>query len=669
MLSTSPIPGIESTARALLLALLFLALAPLAYAQPLQQVHEKFRPLLANGKKDTAFVRHLLDYSYELMEFDNDSSYTLVLQATALSDQLNYTFGKGRSALLRAMVYSDKGLYDSAQSYFQKAIPYFKELNNERELAKVYNNMANLYNFQGLLNEAIEGYLKAATLLEKTGGGKIMSPVYINIATIFQKLGQYPKSMAYLDKAEKIAREHQDTMRIALALIARAIDLSRLGKESESFHATMEAMRLSDRIDHRVGRYTTRLNMADHYSDNKQYDSALYYLQIAESLAKKNVDPYYLSGIYLGFGKVYQALEQQAKAEEALLKAVEVARPIHNKLNLQHAYSMLTKVYMAMGNRSKGMDAFGRYQLYSDSLRNEEVSNQVNTLETRFRTLQKDAALNEKELAIARKDLELRRKNNWIALTVGGIILLIALGLITTWNYRRKQQLQQQKLLTLQREHELALMKAMMEGEERERSRIARNLHDGVGSILSAARLNMDSLGQQVGQLPTIPAYRESLTLLKDATSEIRETAHNLMPVVLREQGLREAVRTFCNKFSNSHQLAVEYQTYGEPMRLHHHFELMVYRTIQELINNVIKHASATHVLVQLSFHDGLVGITVEDNGKGFDPTALGQSGGLGAQNLQERLAAFQGKVDIDSSTHGTSIHIEFKPDPVLYVA
>ncbi|WP_315824776.1 sensor histidine kinase [Paraflavitalea speifideaquila] len=221
----------------------------------------------------------------------------------------------------------------------------------------------------------------------------------------------------------------------------------------------------------------------------------------------------------------------------------------------------------------------------------------------------------------------------------------------------------------IRKEHELLAVKAMMEGEERERTRIARNLHDGVGSILSAARLNMDSLGHQVGQLPLIPAYRESLTLLKDATAEIRETAHNLLPVILYEQGLQEAVRTFCMKFTSNHQLGIDFQSYGSPVRFNHHFELMVYRTIQELINNVIKHAEATRVLVQLVFNADMISITVEDNGKGFESADTGRAMGLGITSLHARMKAFQGKVDIDSSPGGTSIHIEFKTDPLLYVA
>ncbi len=172
-----------------------------------------------------------------------------------------------------------------------------------------------------------------------------------------------------------------------------------------------------------------------------------------------------------------------------------------------------------------------------------------------------------------------------------------------------------------------------------------------------------------MGQLPTIPAYRESLTLLKDATSEIRETAHNLLPVILHEQGLYEAVQAFCLKFSNNHQLGIDFQSYGAPVRFNHHFELMIYRTIQELINNVIRHANASRALVQLVFNDDMITITVEDNGKGFDPSGIGQVGGLGINSLHSRMKAFQGKVDIDSSPRGTSIHIEFKTDPLLYVA
>lgn len=348
-----------------------------------------------------------------------------------------------------------------------------------------------------------------------------------------------------------------------------------------------------------------------------------------------------------------------------MFKAKAIAAKMGSKEGLWKVYGNLVRVYAHLGRNMESLDAFDHFREYSDSLLSERMHARVNELETRYRTLQKDKELSDKQLSIEQQKASLKRKDLMIMITIIAMITLLLIGIMIWLGVRQKQKLQ---WLMIQKEHELLAVKAMMEGEERERTRIARNLHDGVGSILSAARLNMDSLGHQVVQLPAIPAYKESMTLLKDATAEIRETAHNLLPVTLHEQGLGEAVRAFCQKI-NGNKLEVNFHSFGEPGRYNSHFELMVYRTIQELINNVIRHAGASEAVVQLAFTNDMLSITVEDNGRGFDPFSIEGAKGLGIHSLQTRMQAFQGKVDIDSSSQGTSIHVEFNTDTLRYVA
>ncbi|MDF2188068.1 tetratricopeptide repeat-containing sensor histidine kinase [Paraflavitalea sp. CAU 1676] len=644
----------------LVLLLACIITLPPANAQTPQAVHDKYRAQTADIRNDTASINHLLAYCYDLMDVEGDSSLRLLERTYEMSTGLDYPYGIARSHLLKGMILSDRGLYDSAKILFTRAIPYFEKLHNDIELGKVYNNMANLYNFQGLLQEAMDGYLKAASLLEKTSTRHLLAPVYCNIGTIFQKLDQPAKSLQYIDKAEAIARQNKDTVRVVIALIAKAVSYKTLGRRPAFLETTQAAMHLSDRKEYLVGRYLTRLNLSDDLCNFNQYDPALNYLRVAESLAIRSGDPYYLSGIYLGFAKAYKGLKQYARAKEYLLKSVAIATPIHQKQNLQRAYDYLTIVYTSLGMKAASLDAFQKYQLYSDSLRNEEVTNQVNTLETRFRTLQKDKAIGEQQLAIAQRDLALKQKDTWTLIWACITLVVLITGAVGWFYYRQQRLLQQQKLLTLQREYDLRVMQAMMEGEERERGRIARYLHDGVASAVSAARLKMDALGIQQGHLSALAPYRESLGLLKDATASIREAAHNLQPVILQDKGLRDAVQAYCDKIGRNHQLSVSFQSHGQPERFKYHFELLTFHTIQELLNNVIKHANASAVIVQLSFFRDMFSITVEDNGKGFDPASLQAGGSLGLRGLSQRMEPFGGTVHIDSSSEGSSIRIEF---------
>jgi signal transduction histidine kinase len=149
---------------------------------------------------------------------------------------------------------------------------------------------------------------------------------------------------------------------------------------------------------------------------------------------------------------------------------------------------------------------------------------------------------------------------------------------------------------------------------------------------------------------------------VEGAAVEIRKSAHNLMPEVLHHHGLAEAVHSFCVKIGRSNGLNVTFQCLGTSLRLNEAFELVVYRIVQELLHNTVRHAQATQALVQLSFAPGVLSLTVEDNGIGFDPAAVKR--GIGLANLQSRADAYGGRVDVDSFPgKGTATYIEFNLD------
>lgn len=646
------------------LLLLWMLLWHTGAAQQPAAVHEKYRVYIKHLKADTFSINRLLDYSYDLLPLDSDSSLRLTERAAQLSNRLHYDYGKGRTASLKGMVYSDRGLYDSAIILYQQALVIFNARHNDLEIGKVYNNMANVYHFREMLQEAMEGYLQSAAALERASAEQYLAAIYTNIANVFQSLKQYRKGLTYTDKAEAIARQFKDTQRLVNVLISRSVGQHNLQQPEASYQSTLEAMRLSDQIGYLIGSQVTRQNLADDLTGRKEYDSALYYLRAAEPLAQRTGDPYYRSGLYMTYARVYADLHRNELARDYALKVIEVAQPLRQKSNLATAYDLLTIVYARMNNAKASNEAFKYYRLYNDSVRNEELATKVNALETRFRTLEKDKAIKAKELTLAQKDLELKKKNTWIYLSLGGILVLLVAGGWAWMSYRQKQLLQAQKLLTLQREHEVSVLQAMMQGEEQERRRIARDLHDGVGSMLSAVRLKMDALGYQRGVLSAQPAYHASLALLKDAAVTLRETAHNLQPLSLQEHGLYAAVEAFCERINGQEGLIVECILQGSPVRFHPHFDLLLYRTIQELINNVIKHAGAAHLLVQLSAHEDLFNVTVEDDGNGFDVATLDPANSMGIAGLRGRLAVFGGTVQIDSSAGGTSVMLDFVVDP-----
>ena len=198
-----------------------------------------------------------------------------------------------------------------------------------------------------------------------------------------------------------------------------------------------------------------------------------------------------------------------------------------------------------------------------------------------------------------------------------------------------------------------------MQGEEKERGRIARELHDGIGGILSAAMMRFTSASQENETILQTASFRDGMCLLDDMGDEIRKTAHNLMPEVLLKQPLPDAIRTYCNFVQQENTVRINFQSFGSFDNLAQSSKLNIYRIVQELLKNVIKHSGASTVLVQLLINEHLLTVTVEDNGVGFDTDALKK--GIGLHNLQTRVSSMQGHLTVESGAEkGTSVYIEF---------
>jgi signal transduction histidine kinase len=247
---------------------------------------------------------------------------------------------------------------------------------------------------------------------------------------------------------------------------------------------------------------------------------------------------------------------------------------------------------------------------------------------------------------------------------------MVVLVIVSAALYKKRQadrRLQQKEIHILkqqqeamQREQEIERLKAMMKGEEQGRTRLARELHDGIGGMLTAIKMNLSAARKKYPELARFDPLTEITFMLEDTGAEIRKTAHNLMPDVLVRKRLPEALMIYCEQITAHDQLQIDLQFHGAFDQLTKATELMLYRIIQELLQNILKHANATHAVVQLREYEGKLSLTVEDNGEGFDTEA--QSGGFGLLNLRYRVAALQGHISIMSAKgRHTTIHLEFE--------
>ena len=316
-------------------------------------------------------------------------------------------------------------------------------------------------------------------------------------------------------------------------------------------------------------------------------------------------------------------------------------------------YDITAKAYTELGLYKQANIYKDEYINLSDSLFNIDRIQTASRLAVRSRMAEKDKEIAQKELALAHSEMTHKNKNFWIISISITLISLIIISILTYINNRNKIKSQEKQM-------EINHLKDTVEGEENERKRLASELHDGLGGILTAIKIHFEILGQRFQQIKNDSTYEENIKLIDDASIELRKTAHNLAPDLITQHGLVFAIQAFCDRVS-SNKLNMSFQVLGtDSDNRNTGIDLTIYRIVQELIHNIIKHSQASKGLVQIHFIDNFISITVEDNGIGIPANILKTTNGIGLQNIKARIHSINGSIGFNSKPNkGTSINIE----------
>ncbi len=616
---------------------------------------------------DTGYINNLIRSGQALQQNHKDSAITLFQIAFNTSSATGYSHGMIESLTGLGAVTKDQGLNDEALHYYREAIIWCKSTGEENLLPGLYNALGNIYATQGKFTESMQFYYTGMRIAEQHVPPVNADYIYNNIAIALTQLGHAPGEIfIYLNKAEQMAsREKNHALRAAVLLNKGIVYNTKKAWDSSRIYlhaalATGDTFNIPNIVHNALS------NIGITYLEQNQPQKAMPYLLKADSM-NALVDGYQQNIAFYTLGEAYFKQGAYKQAEYLLLEGLKRAREINQSLIIRELYLTLGKLYGALGQYEQAFRHLTSYIQINNSIAGENVVQHVNQLEVKYRTAQKDKEIAEKKLLLALQEKNIEQKNKWIAAISSGIVLLTLLLILLYRGYQHKKRsqahqiefLRQQREL-LHKEQEIGQLKAMMKGEEQERIRIGRELHDGIGGLLSAAKINFSAIQRRNDQLAATEDFDNTLMLLDEATSELRKTAHNLMPEILIKSGLAEAITTFCERMQRGQELDIHVQCYGDLPRLDTSFELAVYRIIQELVHNIIKHARAQSALVQLNWQEDVFNIMVEDNGIGIQ-AAASEKPGIGLANIRSRVQALNGQVDIESSPgQGTTICITF---------
>ena len=330
-------------------------------------------------------------------------------------------------------------------------------------------------------------------------------------------------------------------------------------------------------------------------------------------------------------------------------------------------YKELAETYAAAGNKTAAYEWAAKYIVLSDSLYEAKFQNDIIEFEKKYNNAENQKKISLLQAANEKAALTSRNNKLWAWLFGGFSVFLLALAILGWLYYRNTRKLAaqkdvsyQQQLAAISQQQQLKLAGALLQGEERERKRMAGDLHDGLGGMLAGVKINLSRLSPASKEDAFAKDLPVIINQLDKSVNELRRIARNLMPESLLNSGLETALKEICESFT-SPELSVDFQAYNIEKDITQDMQVTIFRLVQELLTNAVRHAGATEILVQCSQNENIFYITVEDNGKGFLTSQVGTGKGIGLTNVKNRVDYLKGTLDIESAPGaGTTINIEF---------
>jgi two-component system, NarL family, sensor kinase len=473
-----------------------------------------------------------------------------------------------------------------------------------------------------------------------------------NIAASYNYLNQFDLSLKYQQEAMDIYKPLNNKAGLATGYNLIGSTYTTLKKYAEAQPFLQQSFDIKKEAGDTLGMCNTLINLGMNADKLKDYTSASNYFDQAEVLAKAINNESALSKIYTNKGVLASRTKDFESAKSNELKALDYAKKTNDKFVLTELYKNLGKTFKATGNLDSALLAKDQAITAQDSLMNLTVQAQIADMQTKYETVKKEKQIEEQKATIT--------KRNYAILAIIGSALLLSLlafAIFNRYKLKKKNELQQ-KLFDQQQIATINVINA----EEKERKRIASDLHDGVGQLMTAAWLNMQAIGEKTKSLDaeTAQLLSKTMHLVDESCKEVRAVSHNMMPNALLKKGLVNAIREFISQI-NLKSTKINLHTEGLNAPLPSHIETILYRVIQESVNNVVKHANATSLDISIIKDESGLDLMIEDNGKGFNFEEANKKDGIGLQNIKSRIEYLQGSVEWSSSeNNGTvvAIHI-----------
>ncbi|WP_276503574.1 sensor histidine kinase [Terrimonas pollutisoli] len=640
-----------------------LFLLPAGFLQAQQHLVDSIRNELKQQMPDSNRAMSMMRLAIDYEAVDTAKAYQAYRDAIKFASEKKLYYQLGRAYQNQSVLFSTAANYEQATVSLDHAIANYEKSDHPKSKlweANAFNDKAGILKAQNEFKQAVEYYLKSISLMEELKESNGLINKYANLSTLFGDMGENLKQIEYAHKAVSAAKEQgvRQNLFMAYFILANAYSVKEENPSAKKFLDSstiyFNEAENADNIDILLSYY---LVAAQVFKKLNQPDSAFYFFRKSYDVSKSYNYSYGKAEAQLQMGAIAIIQKKYSEAEKYLLAGIEEAKAVNYYGMLDEGYKYLSDVYAVTGRYKKAYEYFQKYKEVNDSVLSMESRKYGKELEQKYESAKKD-----KQIVLQKSQLQERRILNYVF--IGSAVILLLISLLSYRNYKQKQKIQQQRINELEKEKQLSATEAVLKGEEQERTRLAKDLHDGLGGMLSGIKYSFQTMKGNLIMTPdNHQAFERSMDMLDSSIKEMRRVAHNMMPEALVKFGLDTALKDFCNDINQSGALRVTYQSIGmENAVIEQTTAITIYRIVQELINNTMKHASAKTAIVQVTKTDGNISITVEDDGKGFDPVILKGGRGIGWSNIQSRIEYLKGKLDVQSEPgKGTSVLIELK--------
>lgn len=595
----------------------------------------------------------LLLLSRELLYTNPDSSYHLARSAEAVAKEQKKPLALANAYKIQGSYFSDIRMdYEAAVKCYEQADSIYRQHHGEEFTSgrgAVCHNLGTIELRRGNYLSAIEHFFKALNYFEAANDEKTLPKTLNNLSTLHSFLKDDAMAEQYARECYALARKNRDDYLISVSSTTLAASLINQGKYDEAPQLLDGARSIAlKRKDYYI-LDLIHMNYGGYYQFyKKDYGTAIDHIRQAYLYADSLQNEYEQMRASINLSEAYFSNNQMVESVYEAQRSLSWARMFQTRDIEQRALFIIAKIEERKGNYIEAYEKLHLSYQLRDSVLNESNRQHLNYLEASFRTEKKEIEINSLQ----------KERRLYLVSGLAVIVTLMALLLslyLRHKNTMAKKQLAEQKVVQLEQEKRLVATQAVLEGETAERARLARDLHDGLGGMLSAVKLNLFDITKDVIlEAGDVSRFNKVIEMLDTSMKELRRVAHNMMPESLSRYGLKVALSDFCGSIYK-----VKFYYFGNESRLDKKLEIMIYRTVHELVNNALKHAEATEINVQLIQEPDRVSVTVQDNGKGFNPAVRNK--GMGLSGIENRVTSFHGIMNISSHKNkGTEINVEF---------